>query len=59
MTTVVILAGGKSQRMGQDKALMLGGVERIRNLVIQIGECRVITLCGDKKKTIVFRRGVA
>ena len=54
MTTVVILAGGKSQRMGQDKALMLGGVERIRNLVIQIGECHVITLCGDKERKQMF-----
>ena len=54
MTTVVILAGGKSQRMGQDKALMLGGVERIRNLVSQIGECRVITLCGDKERKTLF-----
>ena len=59
MTTVVILAGGKSQRMGQDKALILGGVERIRKLVIQMGEYRIITLCGDKRKKALFSGGVA
>ena len=54
MTTVVILAGGKSERMGQDKALILGGVDRIQKLVNQIGEYRIITLCGDKEREPLF-----
>ena len=55
MTTVVILAGGKSERMGQDKeTLILGGVERIQKLVNQIGEYRIITLCGDKERETLF-----
>ena len=55
MTTVVILAGGKSERMGQDKALILGGVERIQKLVNQIGEYRIITLCETKKENHCFQ----
>lgn len=54
MTTVVILAGGKSQRMGQDKAFILGGVKRIQNLINQIGNHRIITLCGIKERMGLF-----
>ena len=52
MTTVVILAGGKSSRMGQDKATMFGGVERIYQECIYAGIPRIITLCGreDRKQ---------
>ena len=47
--------------MGQDKArLSWAGSREFENLAIQMGECRAITLCGDKrKKAIVFGRGVA
>ena len=35
MTTVVILAGGKSSRMGQDKATMFGGVSAFTRMQIR------------------------
>ena len=54
MTTVVILAGGKSSRMGQDKATMFGGVERIYQECIYAGIPRIITLCGEKNENKQF-----
>jgi molybdopterin-guanine dinucleotide biosynthesis protein A len=54
MVTVVLLAGGKSRRMGQDKAKMEGGVERLRLLAIQCGVERIITLCGDVSRQSMF-----
>jgi len=54
MVTVVLLAGGKSRRMGQDKAMMVGGVERLRALAIQCGVDRIITLCGDASRKSMF-----
>lgn len=54
MVTVVLLAGGKSRRMGQDKAKMRGGVERLRSLAIQCGVGRIITLCGDASRQSLF-----
>lgn len=48
MTTALILAGGKSSRMGQDKAVMLGGVERIQRECRMANISRVITLCGSE-----------
>ncbi len=50
MTTVVILAGGKSNRMGQDKARMFGGVERIYQECNYAGIPRIITLCGSEER---------
>ena len=54
MTTYIILAGGKSSRMGQDKALMLRGTNRIYQLCKEIGASRIITLCGDKSRIDLF-----
>lgn len=54
MTTAIILAGGDSTRMGEDKALMIGGVSRL------VTEChnstldRVIILCGESVRAPLF-----
>ena len=54
MVTVLILAGGKSDRMGQDKALMDGGVKHLRALAINAGVERIITLCGGEERKPLF-----
>ena len=41
MVTVLILAGGKSKRMGEDKALMEGGVKHLRALALDAGVKRI------------------
>ncbi|MCS5533952.1 MAG: NTP transferase domain-containing protein [Candidatus Poseidoniaceae archaeon] len=52
--SAVIFAGGNSLRMGQDKALMCGGVERIRQLCQECGIGNIVTLCGDKERISMF-----
>ena len=52
--SAVIFAGGNSTRMGQDKALMSGGVERIRQLCIDCGIVKIITLCGNEERISLF-----
>ena len=54
MTTVLLLAGGKSTRMGQDKAMMKGGIPRFLNIYSSLGVNRVITLCGDESRVNSF-----
>ena len=54
MTTVLILAGGKSARMKQDKSTMFGGVKRIRDECIKANITRIITLCGSNDRMQLF-----
>jgi molybdopterin-guanine dinucleotide biosynthesis protein A len=55
MTTIVLLAGGKSTRMGQDKSMMNGGVNRIFSICDSIGNHRIITLCGNRSRISLFK----
>ncbi len=50
----VILAGGVSQRMGQDKAWMFGGVDRLKQCLAEAGVERSVILCGDKERASMF-----
>ena len=54
MTTILLLAGGKSTRMGQDKAMMNGGVNRLLSIYSQLGAQRIITLCGERSRIELF-----
>ena len=47
--TLIILAGGKSTRMGEDKALMFDNTSRIQKIAENLGVNDCIILCGDKK----------
>ncbi|MBT04363.1 MAG: hypothetical protein CMA92_01145 [Euryarchaeota archaeon] len=58
MTTFVILAGGKSSRMGEDKSLMKMGTRRIYNLCKGIENSKIITLCGDESRINLFEGDV-
>ena len=55
MVTALILAGGKSTRMGQDKALMAGGVERLMAAAQSSGVDQIITLCGSIERVALFK----
>lgn len=55
MVTALILAGGKSTRMGQDKALMAGGVERLMAVAYSSEVERIITLCGSHERVALFK----
>ena len=54
MATAFILAGGKSDRMGEDKALMAGGVSRLHELAKNAGFERIVTLCGAENRKTMF-----
>jgi len=56
MTVVaVILAGGVSQRMGQEKADMYGGVDRIQRCLADAGIERCVVLCGEENRASRFK----
>ena len=50
----VILAGGTSRRMGEDKASMYGGVERLQACLNEAGVERCVVLCGPEKRKHLF-----
>lgn len=54
MSIAVVLAGGKSARMGHDKATMYGGVERLQQCLEEAGFQRVIVLCGSAERKKAF-----
>ena len=54
MTTVLILAGGKSTRMGEDKSNMFGGVKRIYDECMKANVTRIVTLCGSNDRMHLF-----
>ena len=58
MTVAVILAGGKSRRMGEDKAAMFGGVERLQACLAESCIGRTVVLCGPEHRRSHFKGDV-
>ena len=56
--TLIILAGGKSSRMGEDKALMFDNTSRIQDIAEKLGVNDCIILCGDEKRKSLFQGNV-
>ena len=57
-STLIILAGGKSARMGEDKALMFDNTSRIQDIAEKLGVNDCIILCGDEKRKSLFQGNV-
>ena len=49
----LILAGGKSTRMNQDKSVMFDSVNKLSQMLTASG-CRVIVACGSEERTSLF-----
>jgi len=49
----LILAGGKSTRMNQDKSVMFDSVNKLSQ-ILTARECRVIVACGSEERTSLF-----
>lgn len=49
----LILAGGKSTRMNQDKSVMFDSVNKLSQMLTARG-CRVIVACGSEERTSLF-----
>ena len=54
MLTGIILAGGKSSRMGQDKSLINSNVSRLANELRLAGCSRVVVMCGTAERMTLF-----
>ncbi len=54
MQTGVILAGGKSTRMGEDKSLINTNVERLAKEMRMAGCTRIIVMCGSQERAELF-----
>ncbi len=55
MQTGIILAGGKSTRMGEDKSLIYSNVERLANEMRAAGCKRILVMCGDLDRVSLFQ----
>lgn len=54
MQTGIILAGGKSTRMGEDKSLINTNVERLAREMRMAGCTRIIVMCGSQERAELF-----
>ena len=54
MQTGIILAGGLSSRMGQDKSLINSNVSRLANELRSAGCSRIIVMCGTAERMDLF-----
>ena len=54
MQTGIILAGGQSSRMGQDKSLINSNVSRLANELRLAGCSRIIIMCGTAERMDLF-----
>ena len=52
--TGIIIAGGKSSRMGKDKAVLNSSVERIHQHLRDIGCSTIIIMCGTEDRMEMF-----
>ena len=55
MQTGIILAGGKSTRMGEDKSLIHSNVERLANEMRAAGCKRILVMCGNLERVDLFQ----
>ena len=54
MKTGIILAGGKSTRMGEDKALVNSNVKRLSAELKKAGCNRIVIMCGSEERVHLF-----
>ena len=54
MKTGIILAGGESTRMGEDKSLINSNVKRLSNELKKAGCNRIVIMCGSKERMHLF-----